>query len=127
MKTKEFLVDTNILIDASRKFESAVSFLDSLPRICISTITAAELYQGCRNKRELKAVEKLLENCQIVPITTTISDFALELVYQFFLSRKLVIDDALIVATAVENNLVLVTRDTKHFTQLPVLKTHKPY
>ena len=63
------LVDTDILIDAARDVENAIIRLDRAEKdatLSISTITQMELIVGCRNKKELKNLEKFLIRFEIV-------------------------------------------------------------
>ncbi len=46
------LVDTDVIIDVSRRNASAAAYLDSLDDISISIITAHELIVGARNQRK---------------------------------------------------------------------------
>jgi len=45
----------------------------------------------------------------------------------FHKSHGLVIPDALIAATAVTNNLELVSNNVRHFAMIPELRLHRPY
>lgn len=45
----------------------------------------------------------------------------------FYLSHGLILPDALIAATAMEHNLKLYTRNTRHFRMIPELKVNQPY
>ena len=58
-----FLVDTDILIDAGRKGMEAVDYLEHTEQqatLGVSVITQMELMVGCRNKRELRVLERFL-------------------------------------------------------------------
>ena len=74
-----------------------------------------ELIVGCRNKMELRTLEKFLKNFQIVPLDTVISNKALELLRQYRLSHGLLVADSLIAATACNQNWALVTKNQKHY------------
>lgn len=56
MQKKLVLIDTDVIIDVSRKVDSAISTVDKLRMssdLAISVITKLELIAGCRNKYEL--------------------------------------------------------------------------
>jgi predicted nucleic acid-binding protein len=56
-------VDTDILIDAARGVSKAVDCLDkikSTSSLSISIVAQMELIVGCRNKTELRALDKLI-------------------------------------------------------------------
>ena len=51
----------------------------------------------------------------ILPVTEAVSERAVKLVEQHFLSHSLQMADALIAASALEHHLTLVTGNVKHF------------
>lgn len=122
---KQYLLDTSIIVDYLRKNKKAASFLSSLEKPLISVITAGEVYQGCRNKKELKEVKETLSFFNIIPINETISQLSLELLEKHTLSFGLLIIDSLIAATAIKNNLTLITANVKHFKMIKTLKLEK--
>jgi predicted nucleic acid-binding protein len=97
------LVDTDILIDASRQIGEAIACSDRLEQqssLAIGVITQMELFVGCRNKTELRKTERFLQRFHIIRLNEAISDKATDLVRQYRLSHGLAIPDALIAATA---------------------------
>lgn len=114
------LIDTDILIDAGRAVNDAITFLqrtEQTDRCLISTITQMELIVGARNKNELRLLEKFLKRFTIVKVNETISDIAVDLVRHYRLSHGLLIPDALIAATAIALNEPLATKNRRdnHF------------
>jgi hypothetical protein len=86
------LVDTDILIDASRQIDEALACLQLLGQhscLTVSAITAMELLVGCRDKRELQITERFLERFHVVPLNTDITSIALSLLKQYRLSLGL--------------------------------------
>jgi len=57
------LVDSDVLIWASRGNEKAVALLDKQEEFSISAVTYMELIQGMRNKTELASFKKALYRC----------------------------------------------------------------
>ena len=58
------IVDTDILIDAAWQVSEAVNCLDSIEQksaLAISVVTQMELVVGCRNKTELRNMERFLQ------------------------------------------------------------------
>ena len=124
------MIDTNILIDASKRVPAAMTFLanqNAIGGLQISVINAMELLIGCRDKAELKRTNHFLSNFTFLHTTPSISQLALQLVESFSLSHALEIPDALIAATAVENKLPLYTKNLKHFQMIPNLQSVRPY
>lgn len=120
-----YLIDTNIIIDYFRKRRRAVEFLESLEEIVVSVVSVGEIYQGLRNKQELKFTKDFLAGIKILPIDEQISDLSLELLENYTLSHGLLILDTLIAATAIRHNLTLATGNLKHFEMIKKLKIEK--
>ncbi len=112
------LVDTDILIDAGRKIQEAVAFLQQAEEeasLAVSAVTKMELLVGCRNKTELRVVEQFLTRFQLIKLDETITDTALDLLQQYRLSHGLLIPDALIAATAMSLNAGLTSKNQKDY------------
>ena len=112
------LVDTDILVDASRKDAKALAFLDSVTRhggVAISVVSQMELMVGCRNRKEQAIVDGFLQRFEMVYLTDGISRRAVELLREYRLSHGLLIPDALIAATAIVLRVPLATKNTRHF------------
>ena len=112
------IVDSDILIDAGRGETDAINCLlrlETASTLALSAVTEMELIVGCRNKTELKALEKFLARYQILKITDEISDRTVELLKQYFLSHNLLIADGLIAATALVHNEAFITKNQRDF------------
>jgi hypothetical protein len=112
------IVDTDILIDLARGDQDATACLLRLEKsssLAISAVTQMELLVGCRNKAELRNLEKFLQRYQLLPLTDLISDYAVTLLKRYFLSHNLLIADALIAATALEYNEPCITKNQRDF------------
>ncbi|OGY16867.1 MAG: hypothetical protein A2785_03825 [Candidatus Chisholmbacteria bacterium RIFCSPHIGHO2_01_FULL_49_18] len=116
------LVDTNIFIEFFRGKRKAEEYLQSLGTVHCSVISAAELIQGARNKKELQTTKRFVERIEVIPLKPTIGDQMLSLMATYHLSHGLQIPDALIAATAMEENLTLTTGNIKHFSFIKNLK-----
>ncbi len=123
------VIDSNILIDAMNGIVDAVGFLEEqqIVEIQISIVSAMELIAGCRNKIEMTELQRFFQKCSFLPVTVTISQVAFQLMESFYLSHGLTLPDALIAATAIEHDLTLYTRNTRHFRMIPQLEISQPY
>jgi predicted nucleic acid-binding protein len=125
------LADSTILIDLSRGNEETILFCDDERKngqdIAISVMSSMELIIGCRDKRELNRTLKFLADFVLIDISVPISKRAFQLMLQFNMSHGLVIPDAFIAATAMEENLQLVTSNIRHFEMIPGITLRKPY
>jgi predicted nucleic acid-binding protein len=118
------LIDSDILIWMSRQHAGAIAKLQTIQLWQVSTVGYIELIQGCRNRDELDKIKKGLAACNTVfiPLTESISARAMLLIDQYALSHGLQLGDALIAATALENNMILLTANLKHFNPIAGLK-----
>jgi predicted nucleic acid-binding protein len=124
------LTDTDILIDAARGRPDAVGFLSAQRAgtgVSISIISSMELVAGCRDAAELRQIQRFLRQVASLPVSTSISQSAYQLMEAYSLSHGLQIPDALIAATALENGLVLFTKNVRHFQMIPGLTVNRPY
>lgn len=124
------LTDSDILIDAARGVADAVSFLAAQragPGVRVSVISAMELITGCRNKAELTQLQQFLQQVAVLALSSTASQNAHQLMESLFLGHGLLIPDALIAATALEEQLTLHTKNVRHFQMIPGLIVIRPY
>ena len=116
------LLDTNILIEILKDNPKTQQKLASLQApFSISSITAMELIYGARNKHETQKLSQFLQLFDLVQVNEFISATTLQLITQYAKSHTLDIPDALIAATALENNASLLTYNVKDFKYIPQL------
>jgi hypothetical protein len=110
------LIDADVIIWNWRGQEDAASLLADSP-FAVSAVTYMELVQGMRNRREFAKLRADLKlwRVRLLPVTEPISARAVALVERHFLPHHVQLADALIAATALQHNLVLVSSNNKHF------------
>ena len=120
------LFDTDILIWVSRGNPRAASVVDAAPQRYISIMTRMELIQGARNKTHISRVESFIAEYDflVLPLTDDIGHRALIYVEEYALGHGLRANDAVVAATAAENNLVLCSSNIKHYKPIKDLKFH---
>ena len=127
------IVDTDMLIDAGRNIDDAVTCLEQVERqssLAISVVSEMELVVGCRNKAELRTLDKFLSRFRVVQLNEQTSDIAVDLLRRYRLSHGLLIADALIAATALSQGIPFVTkneRDYRFITELHLLPYPQPF
>lgn len=117
----DLLLDTDIIVNVGRDRAGAVEQVSAMINsgsVYISAVTEMELIIGCRNKAELKNLAMLLERFTIIPITPEITASSIRLLKTYRLSHGLLIADALIAATALVTDRVLVSGNAKHFSMI---------
>lgn len=112
------IVDTDILIDAGRNINQALNCLrqyEQKAKLAISIITKMELVVGCRDKNELRKIERFIRRFQILNLNENISTHADKLLCKYRLSHGLLIPDALIAATAISWNYHLISKNQRDY------------
>jgi predicted nucleic acid-binding protein len=111
-----YLIDTDVMIDVSRGSAVAATFVDSLEDITISIIPAHELIVGARSHRDAAAIDDLIRTFPVhADLGAQITGLAYDLLKRYAKSDGLRTFDALIAATAIAENLTLVSKNRKHF------------
>lgn len=118
------LIDSDVLVWVTRGNVRAAQKVQEINPWRISAVTYIELAQGCRDKAELARLKKGLaaRNAEIVPITPAVSQRAAALIDDLALSHGLRLADALIAATAIEQQARLLTANIKHFSAIDGLQ-----
>ncbi len=111
------IFDTDILIWVQRGNEKAAKLIEKDEERHLSIQSYMELLQGARNKTHHKYVKDFISEFEfsILPFTENIGHRALIYVEEYALSSNMRAGDAIIAATAVENNMMLVSSNVKHF------------
>ena len=118
------LVDTDVIVDAARGVGGATALLEQYEAaspLAISAITEMELVVGCRDRAELRHLDRFLRRFRIAPLTPRVSAEGARLVRRYRLSHGLLIPDALIAATAMDLSLPLLTGNHRDFRFIPDL------
>ena len=111
------IYDTDILIWVQRGNEKAAKLIDKDEDRHFSIQGYMELLQGAKNKTHHKYIKDFISEFgfSISPFTENIGHRALIYVEEYALSSNMRAGDAIIAATAVENNMILVSSNVKHF------------
>ena len=114
-----FLVDTDILIDYLYGHPSAVRLVtDHADRVILSAMSVAELYAGVRGQTrdpEQLALADFLELFPIVPVSADIARAGGLYRRDYGRSHGIGLADAVIAATAVSSDAMLMTLNVKHY------------
>jgi len=113
---RTFLIDTNILIDFFRDSSKSIISEELLNDAVISYVTLGELLQGARNNQEKNLIMTICEKAEVNLGSTEISQLSIWLTSNYGISHGVGILDAIIAATALQRDLIVLTKNTKHFT-----------
>jgi len=103
-----YLPDTNVLSRIFKGDLDVTKFVESLESAIDATIYI-ECLQGSKSNYEKRVIEKYLTRFPLLQITPECSTKAIELIRNYSNSYGLMQPDALIAATALENDLTLLT------------------
>jgi len=124
------IFDTDILIWVQRGNEKAAKLIEKVEDRYLSIQSYMELLQGAKNKTQHKHVKDFISDFEfsILPFSENIGHRALIYVEEYSLSSNMRAGDAIIAATAVENNMPLTSSNIKHFKVVKdlQLKNFKP-
>ena len=124
------IYDTDVFIWIQRGNRKAARLIEKDRDKHLSIQSYMELLQGANNKTHHKYIKDFI--CQfdfaVLPFTENIGHRALIYVEEYSLSANMRAGDAIIAATAVENNMTLVSSNEKHFKSVRELqfKRFKP-
>ena len=118
------IFDTDIFIWAQRGNDKALILMESSEERCLSVQTYMELLQCATNKGQHKYIKDFLTSFGflVLPFTENIGHRASIYIEEYTLACGLRSGDAIIAATAVENNLPLASSNIKHFKMVKELQ-----
>ncbi len=111
------IFDTDIFIWAQRGNIKAARIMEKAEDRFLSIQTYMELMQCAKNKTQHKYIKDFISafGFAVLPFTENIGHRASIYIEEYTLSSGLRSGDAIIAATAVENNLPLTSSNLKHF------------
>ena len=118
------IFDSDVLIWFERGNPKALRVLEEAPARFLSVFSCMELLQGARDRRHLASMKDFLSSFGfiVLPLTENVGHRALIYVEQYALNHGLSATDAIIAATAAENNLTLVSSNAKHYRPIKDLR-----
>lgn len=120
------LLDTDIFIDfLCGKSEAVTLFNENVDEIIFSAITEAELLSGksCSYSKEREKLLHFISQFEKIPVDNPLVQIAAEIRREYNTS----IADAIIAASAITKDAILITRNLKDFEKIKNLKFKKPY
>jgi len=119
---QKYLIDSNVLIDymAGLIPDKGSDFVETLfdTQFLISVVTKIEVLGYNDFPHKMSAMSSFVSLSDILPLNESITEKTIELKREF---RKMKLGDAIIAATAIAGNLILITRNTADFKFIPNL------
>ncbi|MBD3283039.1 PIN domain-containing protein [Candidatus Pacearchaeota archaeon] len=126
-----YCLDTNILIDILRDNEKTVEKIKKLREIGLPIATTplniCELYKGAyiskQSEENINMVEEIMESVKIISFKAGTYDFYgnsyKELTYEGKMTNEI---DLIVASISASHNYILITKNKKHFENIPRLK-----
>ena len=108
--------DTDIFIWVQRGNKKAAKFIEHSKEKYLAVYSFMELLQSAENKQQHHYINDFL------PLSENIGHRSLIYIEEYSLSHGLRAGDAIIAATATENNMTLVSSNAKHFRPIKELR-----
>jgi predicted nucleic acid-binding protein len=105
------LIDSDVLLDFLDGFPAAAEEISRYRGRSISIISWMELMAGAKTSTDEELRRQFLTHFQVLPLTTRIAEEAVALRRQ----HRLKLPDAIIWATAITENCLLISRNRKDF------------
>lgn len=130
-----YLIDSDVIIDFQKSKEPGASYfkLAAKQQSFISVITYSEIVYGIKNypnsAKKLLIINNLLNDLKIEIIGVNKKEILEFIDIKLFLKKNSVLladFDLIIAASAISNDLTLVTRNIKHFSRIPDLNLYQP-
>lgn len=113
------MLDTNVIIDYSRRLPVAVTYVRGLEESpLLSAVVVGELYAGVRDGEERKTLDKLVDSLEVLPLTADIAAVGGLYRRRYGPSHNVGFNDAMIAATVESHRATLVTLNRRHFPML---------
>jgi predicted nucleic acid-binding protein len=118
------IFDTDIFIWVQRGNQEAARLIDRSSERYLSVYSYMELLQTAKDKNQQGYVHDFVSSFGfiVLPFTENVGHRALIYIEGYSLSHGLRAGDAVIAATASENNMTLVSSNAKHFKPIKELK-----
>ncbi len=129
MTGNKFLLDTSIVIEIFKGNQEVGEKINDSDKFYISSVVLGELTVGINsvtNKRKhLKQLHDFLKFCILLDVdSSTAEQYGVNTAYLNKKGKPIPTNDVWIASTAIQHNLVLITRD-KHFNEIEGLKIKK--
>jgi predicted nucleic acid-binding protein len=120
-----YLPDTNVFSKIFKGDAALKSFVESLDS-AICTTVYIENIQGSKSNQEKRFIKNYLNNFSFILTNEDVAKRAIDLIDAYSNSHGLLLADALIAATALENDLTVLTCNIGDFQFIKDLNCEKP-
>lgn len=117
------LLDTDIVIEYLRGSDKAAEYLEGLAgELLLSTISVAELWSGVKGEKEKQALDQFLLAFRLVAVDEGIAKNGGILRQEYARSHGIGLADAIIAATALQEEAKLISFNARHYPMIEELE-----
>jgi len=121
------VLDTSVILHLFRKYAPALNWISNPQRYGVTSVTWLEVIEGTTNKANLAQCKKLLDQFQLLDLTSTDQQWAMQQLEYFKFSHHIGKEDCLIASVAYRLQLPLYTHNLKDMTPMLGQLAVKPY
>ena len=121
------LLDTTVVLHLFRKYPPAINWFNNPQRYGVTSITWLEVMEGASNKANQAQSKWLLSQFDLLYLTYTDQQWAIQQLERFQFSHHIGRDDCMIASVAYRLQLLLYTHNLKDMTPLLGSLANKPY
>lgn len=126
-KNSELIVDTDIIIKIFRADKEKREIFEPIQNeLGLSMVTAMELMSGVKSKKREFEVSKTVKAYNLYDSTSSVGLRPFAIIKKYHLNHTISVADALIAATAIENNIPLYTDNLNDYSFITELQLFKP-
>ena len=119
-----YIIDTDVCIDFLKGIDYTKELFQHLfeDRVFISILSVYELLKGAYTEMHIQTIKKLVESLEVISLDEGIVSRGAEF-YRKYRKKGITLSDidCLIMATAMEKELLIVTRNVKHYPETALL------
>jgi predicted nucleic acid-binding protein len=121
------VVDTTVILHLFRKYQPAMNWFNNQGHYGVTSITWLEVIEGANNKANLAQCKAFLGQFDLLYLTSTDQQWAMQQLERFQFSHHIGMDDCLIASVAYRLQLPLYTHNLKDMTPMIGSLAVKPY
>jgi predicted nucleic acid-binding protein len=121
------VLDTTVILHLFRNYLPAINWFNNQQRYGVTSITWLEVMEGATNKANQARCKTLLSQFDMLYITSTDQEWAMQQLEQFQFSHHIGMEDCLIASVAYRLHIPLYTHNLKDMMPLLSHLAMKPY
>ena len=124
------LLDSDIVIEVLRERPAAIEWFNSIESsegVALPGYVVLELASGCRDRNELRRLQRWAEDCRVLWLPISECQTALQHYFEVTLRNAIDVIDMLVARIALLHGVPLHTFNQKHYKVVRGLRTVQPF